>query len=76
MAVTRNPTPAIFFAEPAKQYDPSFEGKRNNAIIEHFQRCVPNDRASGFLLLSSPNGTVFKITVSDSGVLTATVAGR
>lgn len=72
VAHSKSPVPGVFFADPARQYDPASEGRRNNAIIEQLQRCMSNDRANQFLLLASPNGTVFKITVSDAGALTAT----
>lgn len=47
------------------------------SLVETLRRAflplISKDEAVGRILLQSPNGTVYSVTVSDTGVLTTTV---
>lgn len=42
-----------------------------NTIRDLARGMIYRDRATPYLLLQSPNGTVFKVSISDTGVVTA-----
>jgi hypothetical protein len=44
-----------------------------DVIRRAFSSAVSKDQASPRILLSSPNGTVYSVTVSDTGVVTTAV---
>lgn len=62
----------VYFQTPPRDYDQQHEIRRNAAIADELQRALSRESAQPFLLLASPNGTVFKLTVGNDGVLSAT----
>jgi hypothetical protein len=62
---------------PPLGYDPSFENERNRNLeaedlMNRKKRQDVEIATNERLILSSPNGTRYKIVVSDAGVLSAT----
>lgn len=62
----------VFFPQPPERYDRIAEIRRNAIIAEELQRSLSRESAQPFLLLTSPNGAVFKLVVADDGTLSAT----
>jgi hypothetical protein len=62
---------------PPPQYDPKYEGEKNRVLeqsdFQNLKRLADVEVVDPQrLILRSPNGTRYKITVSNSGVLSAT----
>ena len=62
---------------PPQQYDPNYEGEKNRILeqsdVQNIKRLVDVEVVSPQrLILRSPNGTQWKLVVSNLGVLTAT----
>ena len=61
---------------PPKQYDPANEAQTRSAIEREDARNLKKGgnvlAGKGVLVLTAPNGSLWQITVSDSGVLSAT----
>lgn len=62
---------------PPPQYDPLYEGEKNRVLeqsdFQNLKRLADVEVVDPQrLILRSPNGTRYKITVSNSGVLSAT----
>lgn len=64
---------------PKPQYNSAQESDRNRLIEKADQKNHKRGQdafiSPGRLLITSPDGTVYSIVVSDSGVVTAVVAG-
>jgi len=60
-----SPTPDIQDHAVISQFN-----ELNVALVREFDRRIQTDVSYDNLLLISPNGSAFKITVSDTGVLT------
>jgi hypothetical protein len=58
------PTPA--------RYDPEYQRRLLEALRQQFDLVLSTETANTSLLLRSPGGKVYEITVSDAGALTAT----
>lgn len=62
---------------PPPKYDPNYEGEKNRILeqsdVQNIKRLVDVEVVSPQrLILRSPNGTQWKLVVSNLGVLTAT----
>ena len=63
----------ISFPSPPQNYAPSALAQVLDTIRRAFVNVVSSNEAAPRIMLSSPNGTVYQITVSDTGTITATV---
>ena len=64
----------IFFNSlPPNQYSARFIGELLSAIRTAFNTVVRTDQAVERVMLRSPNGTVYEVTVADDGTLTTAV---
>jgi hypothetical protein len=70
--MTPKPVPQIFLPTPPERWDRSYVSRLLETIRQNFGRCLSKETANESILLQSPNGSVFKITVTDAGALTAT----
>ena len=60
----------IIYLPPApRQYDPGVFNQLIDALRRAFQPAVSQSEASPRLLLQAPNGTIYEVTVNNSGVL-------
>lgn len=60
---------------PPQAYSPRYEGQRN-LLLEladggNFKKDLDIEIGNGRLILTSPNGTRYQVTVSNTGTLTA-----
>lgn len=62
----------FFMYEPPEGYDRRWMRDLVDRIAESLLRVVTTSEAVPFVLLLSPAGKVFRVTVSDAGALTAT----
>jgi hypothetical protein len=62
----------FFTYEPPEGYDRRWMRDLVDRVSEAFLRVVTTTEAAPFVLLLSPAGKVFRVTVSDAGVLAAT----
>lgn len=64
--------PANTLPSPPERYEASYFSRTLNALNRAISGAISKDTAAGSLLLQSPNGSVYKLTVDDSGNLTTT----
>lgn len=57
---------------PPDRYDRTFMDRFAEAIKKGFQFTILENEATTSVLLQSPAGKIYKVTVSDAGVLTTT----
>jgi hypothetical protein len=72
IARARLPDPANAFIE-APESDRHYIREMNAACRREFERRGTKDEALGEVLLVSPNGTTYAVTVSDVGALVVTL---
>lgn len=63
----------ISFPDPSGGVNPAYMTRVLSAIRAAFLSVVSKDESVGRILLSSPSGKVYSITVSDTGTITATL---
>jgi hypothetical protein len=63
----------VQFPVPPGSITQTFMIQIMDIIRRAFSSAVSADEASARILLSSPNGTVYSVTVSDTGVVTTAV---
>lgn len=68
-ANNRNYPPSIVFPRPGDKYSPEGEARRNQIISDNFGRTLSKEQANPFVLLLSPSGLTFKLSVNDDGTL-------
>lgn len=57
---------------PPDRYDRAFMDRFVEAVRRAFQFTILDNEATTSMLLQSPGGKIYKVTVSDTGVLTTT----
>lgn len=63
----------VSFPTPPSNYAPAAMAQVLDTIRRAFVNVVSSNEAVPRIMLSSPNGTVYQITVSDTGTLTTAV---
>ena len=63
----------VSFPSPPPNYAPSLLAQVLDTIRRAFVNVVSSNEAAPRILLASPNGTVYEITVSNTGTLTTLV---
>ena len=63
----------ILLATPPNNYEQSWASLVVQQIQQAFGFCVKSNEAAGRVILRSPDGQVWAITVDNSGALSATV---
>lgn len=66
------PAPNLNFATPPERYEPSYFARVLNGLNRLLASAVLKDVAVGSVLLQSPDGTVYKVEVDNTGNLTTT----
>lgn len=62
----------LIFPTPPRDYDPAFIARVLEAVRTAFRGVVPKEEAVESVLLQAPDGSVWKLTVSNTGTLTTT----
>ncbi len=62
----------LYFPTPPRDYDPAFFTRVLEAIKTALRGVVPKEEAVERVLLQAPDGSVWKVTVSNTGTLTTT----
>lgn len=65
------PTPVVRLPSPPDRYDRSWAARLLDELTKNFERRLSRETANGGILLQSPGGKVYEVTVSDDGTLTA-----
>lgn len=68
---TSLPTPQVRLPTPPERYDRSWAARLLDELTKNFDRRLSRETANGSILLQSPGGKVYEVTVSDDGTLTA-----
>lgn len=66
----------VSFPTPPASYDAAFFNQVLSALKRSLAFGVSRIEAVDSIILQSPNGTPYKITISDEGVITATEVSR
>lgn len=64
--------PRRVLPEPPKGYDPDWTQNNQEEIIKHLDNTLSATHANQSVLLHSPNGKVFEVTIDEDGNLRAT----
>jgi hypothetical protein len=59
----------VNFTVPPSQYNPSWMSQTLDAVKRTFSSAISKSEAAPRILLQSPNGTIYAVTVSDTGTL-------
>lgn len=70
--MTTYPAPSTTLPTPPARYEPSYFARTLNSLNKAISTAVLKDTAVSSVLLQSPNGSVYKVEVDNSGNLTAT----
>lgn len=76
MTISPRPVPAPSFGTPPDRYDGSWFSAFLALLTRRMALLAGPNTIQPQIMLQSPNGTVFVVTVSDTGTLTTTVATR
>lgn len=66
------PAPNLGLPAAPDKYDRSFMARVIDVLIQRLNNSLSKETANDSLLLLSPSGKVYQVTVSDTGVLTST----
>lgn len=61
----------ISFPYPGERYDAAHARQMVDELQRGFQRVLSTETASPYLLLTSPDQSVWKVTINDAGALAA-----
>jgi len=70
------PLPQPSFGTVPRQYDPTYFSAFMSLLSRRLSLLAGPNIVQQQLLLQAPNGTVYQVTVNNSGVITTTVATR
>lgn len=73
MTLKSTSSPRLILPVPPTSYNPNTFAQAFDAIRRAVQPLISKDEAAPRLLLRSPDGTVYEVTVSNAGVLSTTV---
>lgn len=76
MSVSTKPTPFPSFGAAPTKYDPVWMTSFLSQLARRVGLLAGPNTIQPQILLQAPNGTVYEVTVSNSGVLTTTAATR
>ncbi len=65
----------IILPSAPDRYDPGYISRALSTITQAFLQVVPRQEAVSSVLLQSPGGKVYSVTVDDSGTLSTTEVG-
>jgi hypothetical protein len=65
--------PVPFVPQPPPSYQLAYMGRLAEALRNALTFSIRTDQAVSQVLLRSPNGTIYKVEVDNTGTLTATV---
>lgn len=70
--MTTYPAPSVTLPSPPDRYEPSYFARILNNLNRAIASAVLRDQAVTSVLLQSPDGSVYKVEVDNSGNLTTT----
>lgn len=73
MTLKSTSSPRLILPVPPQSYNSNTFAQAFDAIRRAVQPLISKDEAAPRLLLRSPDGTVYEVTVSNAGVLSTTV---
>lgn len=76
MTTSTLPVPAPSFGTPPDRYDRSWTSAFLALLTRRMALLAGPNTIQPQIMLQSPNGTVYTVTVSDTGTLTTAVAAR
>ena len=74
--MTTKPTPLPSFGVVPRAYDPGYFTAFMSQLARKLSAFAGPNIVQQQILLQAPNGTVYEVTINNSGVLTQTVATR
>jgi hypothetical protein len=74
--MTTKPTPLPSFGVVPRAYDPGYFTAFMSQLARKLSTLAGPNIVQQQILLQAPNGTVYEVTINNSGVLTQTVATR
>jgi hypothetical protein len=65
------PLPQVRLPPPPDRYERSWAARLLDELAKNFERRLSRETANGSILLQSPTGKVFEVSVDDDGTLTS-----